>query len=83
MSLTSSRRRIRPQHDAGADQRAEHEGVAGGEDEAEDERQVGEAERVGAAAEADVDDAELGAQEARARRPTRAGAARRAARRRA
>ena len=57
--------------DAGADERAEHERVAGGEDEAEDERHVGEREGVGAAAEADVDDADLGAGEPERDRPPR------------
>ena len=57
--------------DAGADERAEHEVVAGGEDEAEDERHVGEREGVRAAAEADVDDADLGEREPERDRPPR------------
>ena len=55
----------------GAEQRAEHERVAGREHEAEDERQVGEAERVRAAAEADVDDADLGGREPERHGPPR------------
>ena len=53
----------------GADDRAEDEVVTGGEHETEDERQVGEAEGVRAAAETHVDDADLGAGEPERDRP--------------
>jgi hypothetical protein len=57
--------------DAGADQRADHERVAGGEHEPEHERQVREREGVRAAAEADVDHADLGEREPERDRPPR------------
>jgi hypothetical protein len=62
---------IQAPDDAGADQGAEDEVVAGGEHQPEHEREVGQRERVRAAEELQVNDARLGEQEAGGDHPPR------------
>ena len=62
---------VEQQHHDGPDQAGEHEVHRRGEQQAEDERQVAERERVGAAAEVQVDHAALGGEEAQGQHPPR------------
>ena len=70
---------VEQQRQRGADDRGDHEVAAGGEDEAEDERDVAEREGVRVAAELEVDDAALADEEPEREPPPGARAARAAA----
>ena len=70
-TLIAGRRRSMQQHDDRPDQPGDDEVDRRGEQQAEDEREVAERERVGAAAEVQVDHAALGGEEAERQAPPR------------